>query len=52
MADELGNFIPFVGGADYAWLLLKPLEGLAGADETVVRDSVNSPLYILCQYVC
>lgn len=41
MAEQLGSFVQYVGGPDYAGLLLKPLEGLAGADETVVRDAVN-----------
>lgn len=40
MADEMGGFVQYVGGAGYACLLLKTLEGLAGADETVVRDAV------------
>lgn len=40
MADELGGFVQYVGGPEHAVLLLKCLEGLAGADETVVRDAV------------
>ncbi len=42
MADELGGFIPYIGGPENAWMLLKVLEELAGADETVVRDSVQA----------
>ena len=38
MADELGAFVPYVGGPSYAHYLLPPLEGLAIVEETVVRD--------------
>lgn len=41
MADELGGFVPYVGGPEYSGLLVPVLEGLAGADETVVRESVH-----------
>jgi len=44
MADELGCFVPFVGGPDHAVLLLPVLEGLAGADETVVREAALESL--------
>lgn len=43
MADELGGFIPHVGGVDFAHVLLPPLESLCTVEETVVRDkSVES----------
>ena len=38
MAEELGKFVPLVGGPEYAHFLLLPLETLATVDETVVRD--------------
>ena len=38
MADELGSFVPYVGGPSYGHYLLPPLEGLAIVEETVVRD--------------
>lgn len=38
MADELGAFVPYVGGPSYAHYLLPPLEGLAIVEETVVRE--------------
>ena len=38
MADELGSFVPYVGGPCYGHYLLPPLEGLAIVEETVVRD--------------
>lgn len=42
LADELGkNFEDFLGGAEYAHLLLGPLENLAAVEETLVRDKVR-----------
>ena len=38
LAEELGEFVPLVGGAQYAHFLLQPLEALATVDETVVRE--------------
>ncbi|CCU97779.1 unnamed protein product [Malassezia sympodialis ATCC 42132] len=46
LAEELGaGFVEYLGGAQYAHLLLAPLENLATVEETVVRekacDSIN-----------
>ena len=38
LAEELGEFVPLVGGAQHAHFLLAPLEALATVDETVVRE--------------
>jgi len=38
VAEELGKFVPLIGGPEYAHFLLLPLETLASVDETVVRD--------------
>ena len=38
MAEELGNFVPHVGGTQFAFHLLVPLEQLAIVEETVVRE--------------
>jgi serine/threonine-protein phosphatase 2A regulatory subunit A len=38
MAEELGKFVPYVGGPPHAHALLAPLEALAQVEETVVRD--------------
>ncbi len=38
MAEELGKFIPMVGGPAHAHVLLTPLEALSMVEETVVRD--------------
>lgn len=44
MADELGSFIPYVGGVEYAHVLLPPLETLCTVEETVVRDKAVESL--------
>ncbi|CCM01981.1 uncharacterized protein FIBRA_04054 [Fibroporia radiculosa] len=39
LAEELGrNFEEYIGGAEYAQLLLGPLENLSAVEETLVRD--------------
>ncbi|KAK9265514.1 hypothetical protein L1049_021555 [Liquidambar formosana] len=38
MAEELGVFIPYVGGVEHANVLLPPLETLCTVEETCVRD--------------
>jgi len=45
MAEELGKFVPHVGGAQHATCLIQPLETLCTVEETSVReravDSLN-----------
>lgn len=41
IADELGDFVEYVGGAEYAHVLLPPLEHLAVIEEPLVRDKVG-----------
>ncbi len=43
-AEQLGNFVPFVGGSHYAHLLLPLLENLSTVEETVVRDKAVESL--------
>lgn len=38
LAEELGGFAEYVGGKEYAWNVLGPLENLAAVEETLVRD--------------
>lgn len=38
LAEELGRFVPYVGGPARAHVLLHPLEGLSAVEETVVRE--------------
>ena len=44
LAEELGKFVPLVGGADYAQTLFPILETLASVDETVVRNKASESL--------
>ena len=44
MAEELGKFVPYVGGAAYAHTLLVPLEMLSTVEETVVREKAVESL--------
>jgi len=42
MADELGkSFEEYIGGKEYAHVLLIPLEALSAVEETLVRDRVS-----------
>lgn len=47
MAKQLADFVPLVGGPEYVHCLLPPLEGLASAEETVVRDKAVETLRTL-----
>lgn len=44
LAEELGDFVPFVGGPAHAHCLLGPLEGVSQVEETVVRDAAVAAL--------
>ena len=45
LAEELGrNFEEYIGGRDYAHILLGPLENLSAVEETLVRDKVRHVL--------
>ena len=43
-AEQLGNFVPYVGGPSYGHLLLPLLETLSTVEETVVRDKAVESL--------
>ena len=43
-AEQLGSFVPHVGGPQYAHLLLPLLENLSTVEETVVRDKAVDSL--------
>nr|ODN96708.1 protein phosphatase 2 (formerly 2A), regulatory subunit A [Cryptococcus depauperatus CBS 7855] len=38
LAEELGNFVEYVGGKEYAHVILGPLENLTAVEETLVRE--------------
>lgn len=44
MAEELGCFISYVGGVEYAHVLLPPLETLCSVEETCVRNKAVESL--------
>lgn len=43
-AEQLGSFVPYVGGPSHAYLLLPLLENLSTVEETVVRDKAVDSL--------
>lgn len=49
LAEELGNFIPFIGGPEYAHILISTLEGLSAMEEPLVRDKAVESLNMLCE---
>jgi serine/threonine-protein phosphatase 2A regulatory subunit A len=49
MAEQLGDFVPFVGGPQHAAALLPPLQALATVEETVVRDRAAEALCKVCE---
>jgi serine/threonine-protein phosphatase 2A regulatory subunit A len=49
LAEELGSFEEFVGGAQFAQVLLNPLQHLATVEEPLVRQKVwPLPLTYIC----
>lgn len=42
LSEELGNFVEYVGGPEYAHVLLSPLEHLAAIEEPLVREKVRT----------
>jgi len=49
LAEQLGEFVPLVGGNEFAHHLLTPLESLATCEETVVRDKAVESLKIVAK---
>jgi serine/threonine-protein phosphatase 2A regulatory subunit A len=41
LAEELGKLVEYVGGKEYAYCLLPPLENIAAVEEASVRDKVK-----------
>ena len=50
MAEQLGLFIDRVGGSEYSYTLLPPLENLSSVEEAVVRDKATESLRNVAQY--
>lgn len=49
LAEELGNFLPYVGGTEYAHLILNILEKLASIEENLVREKTIESLHKIVQ---
>lgn len=49
ISEELGRFVPLVGGAAHAHTLLAPLEKLARVEETVVREKAVESIQTVVQ---
>ena len=49
LAEELGrNFEEYIGGKEYAHVILGPLENLSGVEETLVREKVLFLIFLVC----
>ncbi len=46
LAEELGTFEDYIGGKEYAHVLLGALENLSAVEETLVRDKVSCILVL------
>ncbi|CAI2175844.1 1362_t:CDS:10 [Funneliformis geosporum] len=49
LAEELGNFVEYVGGKDQAHKILGPLENLAAVEETLAVESLTKVAVVLSQ---
>lgn len=50
LADELGDFLDYIGGAHYGYLLMNSFENLAAVEETVVREkAIESASKVVAQ---
>ncbi|CCH46042.1 hypothetical protein BN7_5630 [Wickerhamomyces ciferrii] len=49
LAEQLGDFVPFVGGSEYATILLPVLEILASTDEPIVSEKAVGSLNKVAQ---
>jgi hypothetical protein len=49
LAEELGSFAQYVGGPEYAHVIMGPLENLAAVEETLVREQVSVTRGWLCR---
>ncbi len=47
LAEELGKLVDAVGGVEYAYYLLPPLENIAAVEEASVRDKVKTFFFLI-----
>jgi serine/threonine-protein phosphatase 2A regulatory subunit A len=48
LSEELGKFVEYVGGPEYAHVLLSPLENLAAIEEPLVREKASHNIESYC----
>lgn len=51
LAGCLGSLVKYVGGPDYAHVLLNPLKVLASAEESIVRDKAIESMGVVCNAI-
>ncbi|PGH32458.1 protein phosphatase 2 (formerly 2A), regulatory subunit A [[Emmonsia] crescens] len=51
LSEEMGNFVDYVGGPEYAHILLSPLENLAAIEEPLVREKAMESLNKICGHL-
>lgn len=49
LSEQLGGFVEYVGGREYAHVLLSPLENLAAIEEPLVREKAVESLNKVCE---
>lgn len=49
LAEELGNFVQYIGGPEYVHILLNTLESLSAMEEPLVRDKAIEAINKLCE---
>ncbi|KAH3687371.1 hypothetical protein WICPIJ_001648 [Wickerhamomyces pijperi] len=47
LAEQLGHFVPLIGGAEFADILIPVLQVLAGTEEPIVRDKAVESLNLI-----
>ena len=49
ITEQLGKLVPYVGGKEYAYTIMVPLEQLAAIEECVVRDQAALQLSLIAK---
>jgi len=48
LVEQIGKFVPYVGGKEFAYTILPCLEQLSASEEAIVRDKTTEVLSHLC----
>lgn len=51
IAEQLGNFVKYVGGPQYAYFIINPLKNLIDSDEIFVRQKAIESLAAVCSCI-